>query len=233
MIGGASSSQGIMIYDTSLDGDNAVYGYYDQDEIIVIKDTYQQLQHLFKEEDKRYKNHIDDTILYVLIFLLVFICVISFIVFSLKYFLIVLFLSICGFFPLLVLCYAHVNMYNDDEHYHQMRKYHGCEHALVQCLSDHKDISLEELKKTSIYDSECGTVYSGTILLLLIYIAYLMMIDTSFFILLRNVIIAIILMFINLFNPYNPLKIFQYHAVEKPTNKEYLLAMEIMKEFKG
>lgn len=235
MIGGVSSCQGILVYDTSKEENNAVYGYYEDGEIVLIEGIYEELRKKQKEAEKIYKkqNHLDDKILYGLFILMLSLCIISFFICSFQIFLGILFFCVLGFFPILVLCYAQVNMYDHDECYHQMRKYHGCEHAIVRCINHQQECTLDKLKKTSIYDSECGTVYSGTILLVIIYISLMMMNHVSLLIILRNVIVVIIVLFINLFNPYNPFKLFQYRAVEKPTDKEYLLGIEMIKKMKS
>lgn len=234
MVGGFSTCQGILIYDTSLKENNALYGFYEKGSIQIIEGKYKELRKIQEKENQLYKNqnHLEDKILYTLVLLMVFLISVSFCLFSLKTFIGFLFFCICGFFPILVLCYANTNLYNNCQKYHQFRKYHACEHALIYCLVHKKEKNLEELKKAPIYDNECGTVYSGILLFLIISISYMIIMDFHLLSILKVMAIIITLLFFNLFNPYNPFRIFQYRAVEKPTDKEYLLAFELMKKYK-
>lgn len=228
MLGGNSSCQGILIYDTSKKGCNALYGYYKDEEIIIVEGKYDELKLQQKNDESIYiKQKYLDKILYRLAVLMLLLCLISYKVCSFQWFIAVLFFSICGYFPLLVLCYANVNRYTNDAAYHQMRRYHACEHSLVRCI-EHQKYTLEKLKATSIYDNECGTVYSGTFLLVITYISYMIITDVSLLMILKNTVIILVLLFLNLLNPFNPFKIFQYRAIEKPTDREYLLALAML-----
>lgn len=228
MLVGNSSCQGILIHDTSIEGNNALYGYYKDDEIIIVEEEYKELQKQQKNDENIYlKQKYLDKILYRLFFMMILLCIISYLVCSFQWFIGILFFCICGYFPLLVLCYANINKYKNNIAYHQMRRYHGCEHALVKCISRH-NYTLEKLKASSIYDSGCGTVYSGTFLLIIIYISFMIITQVSLLSILKNTAIVFVILFFNLFNPLNPFKLFQYRAVEKPTDKEYTLALKML-----
>ena len=43
---------------------------------------------------------------------------------------------------------------------------------------------------------------------------------------------TIILLFINIFNPYNPYKILQRNVVTRPSEREYVLGLELIKKLK-
>ena len=44
-------------------------------------------------------------------------------------------------------------------------------------------------------------------------------------------LITVILLFINIFNPYNPFKLLQKPTIEQPSDKEYLLVIELVKNW--
>ena len=54
MVGGFSNSIGILIYDTFLPGKNGVFGYYDeQDRIIILVEDYKELRKFQLERETK------------------------------------------------------------------------------------------------------------------------------------------------------------------------------------
>ena len=157
--------------------------------------------------------------------------------FALTSFLKGLFLSVIfvmAFIPILGLVYASISLYESKDDFEQFKKYHGCEHACLKMLSKEKEITIENIETSDIYDSECGTVYMGYILTLL---AVIMLIVLNFaaigFLKSIGIIVGtIIVLFINIFNPYNPYKILQRNVVTRPTEREYILGLELIKKLK-
>ena len=43
---------------------------------------------------------------------------------------------------------------------------------------------------------------------------------------------TIVMLFINVFNPYNPYKILQRNVVTRPTEREYVLGLELIRNLK-
>ena len=236
MLGGFSSSKGILIYDSSFSTPNAVFGYYENDEIKIIKGNLDELK-----KNRHYKDQElnKDTSIITKIVLLVFVIYAIFLFyslfnFSLHQFITRLFFCVTSYFPVLVLIIANINTYKDKHMFHQYRKYHACEHAAIYLISKKIEPTLEQLKKTPIFDDECGTVWCGNFLILSIITTYLIQQIFNFGVLktVAIFIISVIVLILNFFNPYNPLKLFQVNVIEKPTNKEYLLGLELIKEFK-
>ena len=236
MHGGFSSCKGILLYDTKMQGENAVYGYYEEDKIVVKKGNLEELREVQTKEEKPFKRK--DKLKYKLMGILAVITLSSMIAaFALTSFLKGLFLSVIfvmAFIPILGLVYASISLYESKDDFEQFKKYHGCEHACLKMLSKEKEITIENIETSDIYDSECGTVYMGYILTLL---AVIMLIVLNFaavgFIKSISIIIGtIILLFINIFNPYNPYKILQRNVVTRPTEREYILGLELIKKLK-
>ena len=100
-------------------------------------------------------------------------------------------------------------------------------------MSSKKELSIENLEESSIYDPECGTVYMGYLLTLLALIAILGLNIASIGLLkfIGIVIVVVILLFLNVMNPYNPFVVLQKNVVARPTKREYELALELLKNF--
>ena len=236
MHGGFSSCKGILLYNTKKQGENAVYGYYEEDKIVVKKGNLEELREVQTKEEKPFKRK--DKLKYKLMGILAVITLSSMIAaFALTSFLKGLFLSVIfamAFVPILGLLYASISLYESKDDFEQFKKYHGCEHACLKMLSKEKEITIENIETSDIYDSECGTVYMGYILTLL---AVIMLIVLNFAVIgfLKSIGIivgTIIVLFINIFNPYNPYKILQRNVVTRPTEREYVLGLELIKKLK-
>lgn len=236
MRGGQSGCTGIILYDTDKHDVNAVYGYYEGDKITIEKGNFEELKKRKTASEKMLKRKDKlQTKLFVMLALITLGLIIG--TFVLTSFIKGLFLSlilIAAYIPTLGLLYANINLYEADEDYQQFRRYHGCEHACLEMLSKRKELTLENLKSSGIYDSECGTVYMGYFLTLIgvITIVGLNIQLIGFLKAVSIVLATIILLFINVFNPKNPYKLLQRNVVSRPTEKEYVLGLELIKNFK-
>lgn len=236
MIGGFSGCNGIILYDTDREEYTAVYGYYDKnDHIILEKGSPDEMKKRQKETDESFQseeNHSAKTV-FGLFFAMLFAVVLLFIFAP---FVIALgFLAFCiiGYFPLLVILFSNSNHYKDEATKMQFRRFHGCEHALINFRSKHKktELTIEALKKTPIYHRECGTAYCGYALffglvlgLIIVHIASLGIVKA-----LGLLFLTLLLLVGNLFNPLNPFVFLQKPAIAAPTEREYRLGIEVAK----
>ena len=119
--------------------------------------------------------------------------------------------------------------------FQEFRKIHGAEHRVVKLLGKNKELTLEEMNKVSHIHPECGTAYSGMWFVFVSVFSYCLYHISSLGImrLFGYSGLTLLLLGLNLFNPYNPFKFLQYPAVTKPTEKEMILAIETAKSLKN
>lgn len=233
MKGGFSGCSGIILYDTEKQDNNAVFGYYEDEKIVIKTGSLNELKTLKKEMDDacERKDKADYKVVFMLAILTVVLIIASFACNSFFKGMIFSAILIAAYMPVLVLCFANMNMYESDQIRTQFKRYHGCEHKALKIITKEKDITLDNLKAMGIYDNECGTVYMGYILLLLTVIALLTILEVSFLKAVGIVILVVLLLVLNLFNPYNPFVFLQKNAVAEPTEREYALGLELLKTF--
>ena len=120
--------------------------------------------------------------------------------------------------------------YKEKEYKQLADRYHGCEHAALKLLSSNKEHTLINLKKMSIYDSECGTAYCAYALFIIVELVVLIGVfdDLGVIKIIGILAVTIVLLFINIFNPLNPFLLLQRRVVAKPSEKEYLLAIAVI-----
>ena len=142
-----------------------------------------------------------------------------------------LFFAITSFFPILVLLFSWLNEYKTEENFIQYKKYHASEHMILNCVNDESFQDLEKVKKVSYYNKERGTVYAGSFLIFVLvltviinHIAYLGFMGSILY-----GFIVIIVLWLNILNPYNILKYLQYPVVEKTKDRELKHVIEGMK----
>lgn len=240
MIGGQSTSVGIVLYDTEKSEDNAVFCYFKGKEKVYEtgkKDfLIDKMMSLDKNNDYKNDRPIHKFMLIELFAMVILIAAVwifiggFFPVFGAVVF------SCLGFVPLLSVFYAVRKSYPKEKDLHQFRRFHGAEHMVVDCLSgDNGSFDLSEVKKRSIYHQECGTVYAGEELLwvLTASVSFGLIPEIGFWRFLIIAVVSAVLLFINIFNPLNPFKLLQHNLVEKPNDEELLLAFygaEILKK---
>lgn len=236
MRGGISGSTGIILYDTDKKGDDAVYGYYEGSTITIKHGNHKELADIKKkiEAEFKRKDKIKDKIMWAVVIVTLILMVASFLLTSFVKGIFLSFILVGAILPTVGMFYANISLYENDEDFQQFRRYHGCEHACLEMMSKERELTMENLKASGIYDSECGTVYMGYALTVLAVAAVVVLnFGTIGFLKGIGAILAtIILLFINIFNPYNPYKLLQYRVVSKPTDKEYKLALELLKEIR-
>lgn len=236
MLGGESSSVGIVFYDTEKKNENAVFCFYkDSEPFFKIgnkNELFKEMQTLDKPAKseptgKIFKLLAAELLVFILIIAAVWIFIGGFFpVFGAFLF------SVLAYFPVLVLIYAVKSLYPAKENLEQFKRFHGAEHIAVGFYLENKKIPVsEDFKNRSPYHNECGTVYAasaviffaalGTGFALIPKIGFLWFIVSAF--------VTLLLLFINLFNPSNPFTLFQHYTVQKPSEKEILLAAEGIK----
>lgn len=113
----------------------------------------------------------------------------------------------------------------------------GCDEAGDEagCQCDEKGenwLTMSNLIKSPIYDSECGSVYAGYFFTLACEIGLFLsnFVDIGFFRSVGVILSTVILFLILIFLPWNPYKRLQYPAVAKPGKREYEMGLEILRE---
>lgn len=239
MRGGQSTSVGIVFYDTEKEGDNAVFCSFENGVPKVESGEKTALLEKMKKLDKENSREKHGVLKMLGVEILVFAAIIAavrifiggfFPVFGTFIF------ALGAWFPILVLIFAMENMYAEKEDAERFRSFHGAEHMLMTYTSkDKREPDFCGIEKISPLHKECGTVYaaSGVVLSAVGGILFGLIPQIGFLWFLGGIIITLVLLFANLFNPYNPLMLFQLPAVRKPDEKTLALAVLGMKTLLG
>ena len=167
MVGGESSSVGIVFYDTEKKNENAVFCRFEGTEPIFKTGEKNALFEEMRKLDEPFSTEENDPTLKILgLELLVFILIITsvwiFIGGFFPVFRAILF-SVFTYFPVFVLISAIRSLYPKKETLEQFRRFHGAEHIAVNFYSSNKKIPApEDFENSSPYHQECGTVYSAS-----------------------------------------------------------------------
>ena len=233
MCGGFSGCKGIILYNTEKEGDNAVYGYYEGDELLIEKGSLEDMKALQKESEKGCKKKDKWVVSFVLSYSFLMIAALIFILVTMpfRWFAAALIFCIFSYLPGVVLSLLLRMNYTSKELFDQFCRYHGAEHAAVQLMGKKGELTIEKLKKKTIYDSECGTAYSCYFIVIGAVAAALIINIAAVGILKALLILVgvIILLIINMFNPLNPFLLPQLRVVKRPGDREYELVMTIVK----
>lgn len=229
MRGGFSGAKGFMLYDT--ESDLAVYGSENGIQVGSVNEMKQLVSSddkSCKKSDKKYDQLMGGLLLFIIVTI-----ILTKIFGSFLLFLSVLVFCVLSYFSILVIFFAWTNVYKDEETFMQFRRYHGAEHASIRLVLKNEEITVENLMKQSHFDAECGTAYAGawTMLSLIISILIYLFPNIGLWKFILYLLISLILLMVNVINPLNPFKLLQYKAVLKPTEKEYRLGIEVIKEF--
>jgi len=232
MYGGNSGCSGMVIYNTDIDGDNAVYGYYVNEEMRFEIGTKDEMYDRRKVREEEYRTHFGTIkIMLSAFFAAVLIVVECFVFLDLRIAFAVMVTCILGYIPLMIILVANVRLYLNEDDMQSFRRFHGCEHAIISTLTDRKPCEMEVLKAGRIYDTECGTAYSGYALILAVEIGLLIVFWPGFLksagILLATIVVLIVMI---LNPPINPFTLIQHPVVMQPGEREYALGFEIMKK---
>lgn len=233
MVGGESSAAGIVFYDTEKKNENAVFCRFEgTDPVFKTGEKNELFKEMRKLDEPLSAEENDPTLKHLAIELLVFILLIASVwIFIGGFFPVfgVFLFSLTAYFPVFVLISAVRSLYPERKNLEQFKRFHGAEHIAVNFYSsDKKNPAPEDFENSSPYHKECGTVYaaSSIILFAALGISFGLIPKIGFLWFLGIVFITVALLFINLFNPYNPLMFFQRYTVSKPSEKEIFLASE-------
>lgn len=233
MYGGFSGSHGLVAYNTKLKGDNAVWGYYEGDHMKLLEGTREELKQAQDAMEKPFET--EDGYVFksmLVLFLIDLAAVISAFAWgSFRMGLAVTVFAVGAYMPLLIANFARHKSYISEDYLQQFRMNHGCEHAAISMMtrSDGKEISMEQLKSSPIYDSECGTAYSGYAITITLVLALLIVFGGSlgFLKCIGILLLTVVILLLNIFNPYNPYLLLQRPVVTKPDERTYELGLAI------
>ncbi len=233
MYGGFSGSHGLVIYNTKLKGTDAVWGYYEGGHIRISEGSREELkkaQDAMEESFETKDGYVFKSML--VLFLIDLAAVIgTFVWGGFRMGLAVTVFAVGAYMPLLIVNFARHKSYISDALLQQFRMNHGCEHAAISMMtcSDGKDISMEQLKASPIYDSECGTAYSGYAITIALVLALLIAFGGSlgFLKCIGILLLTVVILLLNIFNPYNPYLLLQHPVVTKPDERTYELGLAL------
>lgn len=234
MYGGNSGCYGIILYNTNIKGDNAVYGYYKGDDICVKSGTLEEMK-AFRNIQEESVTKASDTKRHLVVLFLIYVVAIiaGFVVLPVKYALAILVFCIGSYFLVLIIKGATQGVYSDPGLKMQFRRNHGCEHAAINALTKGKRAEMDSFNKPVIYDSECGTAYSGYAVAVAIEFAALIILWPGLLKAIGALVMTVILLLVMILVPrINPFTLLQRPVVLPPTEKEYMLVIEIMKKLK-
>ena len=234
MYAGNSGCYGIMLFNTRVDGDNAVYGYYKEGRICVETGTVEEMKTLKSDQEMGVPRKSNTGRLMVKL-LLVYLAVIvtGFVLLPLKITFALLVFCAASWFPLLVIMRAGAGLYADPELEEQFCRFHGCEHAAMHAMAEGKPAEMGSFDNPRIYDPECGTVYSGYAVTLAIELALLIVFWPGFLKAVGALLLTVIIFVAMILMPrINPFTVLQRPVVLPPTEKEYMLVIEIMKRLR-
>lgn len=230
MIGGQSSSVGVVLYDTDKTGCNAVFCSFKDGHSVVEAGEKDSLIKKMTALDNKNKYEKNDPfykfMLIVFIALAVFIAAIWIFIGGFFPVLGAVIFSAIGYIPILSFVSSARKSYLNEEDFHRFRRFHGAEHMAVNYLSDEKrELDFSAIKKESIYHNECGSVYFSSLLVFsaVFGTAFGFIPEIGFWKFILIAVISALILFLNLFNPLNPLKYSQHNLVEKPEEKEIFL----------
>lgn len=234
MLEGQSGWKGIMIHDKGKGKNIACYGYYENEEMILQIGTYEEMLDKLQKDERAGRRKDNRIVLLMLgeLLGLGFVMAAAFSRLVFQQFIGVLIFCVLSAFPIFILLYSSVNAYDSRGKFHAFRKHHGAEHTVVSAWYSKKALTVDSLKQQSIYDNECGTVYNGSMVVLAAVVGWVAanIIGIG---LLRGagmVLGTVIVLYILLLVPFNPLKLLQSHVVERPGDRDYELALAVIKK---
>ena len=234
MYGGNSGCYGIILYNTKIKGSNAVYGYYKADSICIETGTLEEMKALKASQEQTVPRKTNTKRRLVELFCLYMMAVIAaFIILPLRISFALLVFCMLSYFPVLVIMSANTGLYQDPELRERFRRFHGCEHAAVYALTENKAAEPETFRTPRIYDPECGTAYSGYAIVAALELALLIVFWPGLLRVVGVLLLTLILTVVMILNPrINPFTMIQRPVVLPPTEREYMLAIEIMKKLR-
>ena len=234
MYAGNSGCYGIMLFNTKVDGVNAVYGYYKEDRICIETGTVEEMRALKTAQEKGLPRKSNTGRLMVKLFLAYLAMVVAgLVILPLKIAFALLVFCALSYFPLLVIMRANAGLFADPGLEEQFCRFHGCEHAAMHAMAEGKPAVMESFDKSRIYDPECGTVYSGYAVTLALELALLIIFWPGLLKAAGILLLTLIIFVVMILKPrINPFTILQHPVVLPPAEKEFVLAIEIMKRLR-
>ena len=233
MYGGFSGSHCLLVYNKKLKGDNAVLGYYEGREMRLLEGKREELKAAKEEMEKPFEKQDGYVFKSMLVLFLADLAAVfsAFFWGGLRLGLAVTVFAIGAYVPILIVNFARRKSYVSEDLREQFRMHHGCEHAAITMMTyaDEKGISMEQLKKSPIYDSECGTAYSGYAITIALVLALLIAFGGSLGLLkaMGILLLTLVVLVLNIFNPYNPYLLLQRPVVTKPDERTYALGLAV------
>lgn len=239
MIGGRSSSNGILIYDGDKKGINCVYGYYDDhDEIVLVTGTHDDMENRMVRDEIRTSAFKKIDVSFRAPFLLLAAVVWrAYAVGSALQFWVTLVYALVSYRSMVTLFGVFFNDYKSREKRRQLRRFHGCEHAIIRYYEKqaaHDPVwDPDRIRRYSIFSADCGTAHAGYTLCFLTVAAWLacqfpvLGLWKAAGMLLRSVIVLLVLYLI----PMNPFKLLEIPIVAKPKERELRLGIAILERF--
>ena len=227
MLAGHSTSQGIVLYDTSKQDRNGILCYLKNDQYRYKRGNYKELIVLNNTLDKPFTNPRPWSILIIIFLEVVFftalIWLTSVLAKTTNAVAASIVFAVISFFPLLSIAYSTQRHYQTTSDHARFKRHHAAEHMILRYVQHNKtNLTMDKLRKTSRLHQECGTVYMGTLILfagiLSICIGIAPQIGAANAV--AYVLLGAVALFLNIVNPLNPLKLLQLPVTEKPTETE-------------
>lgn len=240
MLTGHSNQKGIMFADRRVQGNNAVYCWYEGDEMRCFVGRVERVRERFVNDERAdrvpQKKDKHGALMLRLAAIALAIIAVSIIFFDYGPLTVAAVLvAVVGWFPAYAILSAGLHEYESDEVFEQFKRFHGAEHAAVACYREQEcGWTLRDLRSAPWLERECGTVYMATVLVWLIIVAVAILCVPMLGVLkLVGVIFgSLVLLVLNTwFNPANPLKRVQLRVVSKPGDRELVLASAALKKF--
>lgn len=237
---GHSNQRGIMFADRSVQGDNAVYCWYEGEEMRCCVGRAERVRERFVNDQKadrvpQEKDRHGALMLRLAAIALAAIAVTVIFLDNGPLTVAVSLVAIVGWFPAYAILSTGLHEYESDEVFEQFKRFHGAEHAAVACYrKSERGWTMNDLRSASWLEQECGTVYMATVLvwLLIVAVAILNVASLGVLKLVGVIFGSLILLALNTwFNPANPLKRVQLRVVSKPGDRELALASAALRKF--
>lgn len=236
MYGGSSGCYGMIIYNTKLKDENAVYGYYSGEEMCFETGTADELEEFKRQQRKLLPEggRVSSVrVLVTMFFVFVAAVILGFVVLPLRIAFALMVFAVLAYMPLMVIIMANKERYADDCLQTSFRRFHGCEHAIISNLTKGKECTVESLIHGRIFDPECGTAYSGYAVLVAAELALLIVFWPGVLRSLGIIALTIVAIVVMILVPkINPFVLIQRPVVMRPTERECILGIEIVKRLK-
>lgn len=236
MYGGQSGCYGMIIYNTKLEDKNAVYGYYEGKTMRFCTGTVDEMREIKKQQEEHVpggKGTGDIKVMAgaLLIYLAAVAAGFAFLPHRMS--LALLLFAVISYLPAMIIVMANRTQYGDERMADSFRRFHGCEHAIISEMTKKGDCTVESLLCGRIYDTECGTAYSGYAVFLAAELALMIASGIPFFRSLVVVFLSLVVLVIMILVPkINPFVMIQRPVVSRPTARECELGVEIVKRLK-